>query len=278
MSDEQSQDATDASPLRQTTTLLHGSRVLLTGATGGIGLETARVLAASGARVAIHTRTQEESARRLAEELPGGPHVVGRADLRSESETQTLFEEAASELGGLDGLVVNAGVYKPTVPAWELDLERWRDTLAVNLEGAFLCCREFLRVLRDHPVEKASIVMVGSTASVFGEAGHLDYSVSKAGLVGLLRTLKNEIGQLAPLGRVNLVHPGWVATPMARDAIKAPGAVERITQTMPLRKVATPADVAGAILYFLSPALSGHVSGSELTVAGGMEGRMLHQA
>ena len=65
---------------------------------------------------------------------------------------------------------------------------------------------------------------------------------------------------------------------MARDAIQVPGAVERITQTMPLRKVATPSDVAGAILYFLSPALSGHVSGSELTVAGGMEGRLLHDS
>ncbi|MEM1244954.1 MAG: SDR family oxidoreductase [Acidobacteriota bacterium] len=257
--------------------LLEGSRVLLTGATGGIGRETAKVLAAAGARLALQTRTQQEAALKLAEELPNGPHAVGVADLRSEAETQALFAAAAEKLGGLDGLVVNAGVYKPTVPAWELELEQWRDTLAVNLEGAFLCCREFLRCLRDRPTDRASIVLIGSTASVFGEAGHVDYSVSKAGLGGLLRTLKNEIGQLCALGRINLVHPGWVVTPMAEEALAEPGAVERITQTMPLRKVATPADVAGAILYFLSPTLSGHVSGSELTVAGGMEGRVLHR-
>lgn len=266
----------DAEALRASSSLLAGSRVLLTGATGGIGVETARVLAAAGARLALHTRARESEARDLATGLPGSPHDVVQADLRSETEVRALFAQAAEQLGGMDGLVVNAGVYKPAVPAWELELEQWRDTLAVNLEGAFLCCREFLRVLRDRPTERASIVLVGSTASVFGEAGHVDYSVSKAGLGGLLRTLKNEIVQLSPRGRINLVHPGWVATPMARDALAEPRAVERITQTMPLRKVATPSDVAGAILYFLSPALSGHVSGSELTVAGGMEGRVLH--
>ena len=117
--------------------------------------------------------------------------------------------------------------------------------------------------------------VVGSTAGEFGEAWYSDYSTSKAGLTGLLLSLKNEIVHLAPRGRVNLVNPGWTLTPMAEGRLENKESVAHILQTIPLRKVATPEDIASTMVYLLSDKLAGHVSGQTITVAGGMEGRVL---
>ena len=120
------------------------------------------------------------------------------------------------------------------------------------------------------------MVLVGSTAGLFGEAGHADYSSAKAAMThGLLLSLKNEIVRGAPNGRVNLVAPGWTVTPMTESELNQE-LVDRVTATMALRKVATAEDVARAIVFLCSPAASGHVTGQVITVAGGMEGRLLH--
>ena len=116
---------------------------------------------------------------------------------------------------------------------------------------------------------------MGSTAGFFGEAWYSDYATSKAGMHGLMTSLKNEIVHLALRGRVNLVNPGWTLTPMAEGALSDKAVVSRIIQTVPLRKVAMPSDITHAILYLSSDKLAGHVSGQTITVAGGMEGRVL---
>ena len=157
---------------------------------------------------------------------------------------------------------------------WELPLERWRATIDANLTATFLTARGFLRRLRGH----GSLVLVGSTAGLFGEAGHADYAAAKSAILGgLLLSLKNEIVRIAPAGRVNAVAPGWTASPMTRDSLADPGLVDRISRTMPLRKVATPEDVARQVVVLASDELSGHVTGQVVTVAGGMEGRVLHE-
>ena len=121
-----------------------------------------------------------------------------------------------------------------------------------------------------------AIVLVGSTAGIFGEAGHADYAAAKAGLLyGLARSLKNEICQVAPRGRVNVVAPGWTLTPLSGLSAD-PERMQRVLQTIPLRKVGRVHDVAMAIVYLASSSLSGHVSGQILTVSGGMEGRVLY--
>jgi 3-oxoacyl-[acyl-carrier protein] reductase len=102
--------------------------------------------------------------------------------------------------------------------------------------------------------------------------------VSKTGLYGLLRSLKNEIVTLDPYGRVNLVEPGWTATEMARPTLEQPGRVERIVRTMPLRQIARPADIARAVVFLCSPLAARHISGETLTVAGGMEGRVVWES
>ena len=119
-------------------------------------------------------------------------------------------------------------------------------------------------------------MLVGSTAGRFGEAGHADYAAAKAAIQGgLLLSLKNEVARLGPRVRVNAVAPGWTVSPMTRGMLEEDD-VRRITRTMPLRKVATPEDVAAQVVVLASERLSGHVTGELVTVAGGMEGRVLH--
>jgi 3-oxoacyl-[acyl-carrier protein] reductase len=250
--------------------------VLITGASGGIGLATARVFAAGGARLALHYHTRREPLAALAQELSASA-CVEQADLRDATQTQRLFDRAVAALGQIDIVVVNAGVWPDRgVPLHEMSLDQWHDTLRADLSSAFLTCRAFLRHLAQQPRESASIVLVGSTAALFGEAEHADYAAAKAGLVyGLTLSLKNEIVRLAPRGRVNCVCPGWTETPMAQAALRDPAKVRRVTATMPLQKIARPEDVANAIVFLASDRLAGHVSGAILPVAGGMEGRLL---
>jgi 3-oxoacyl-[acyl-carrier protein] reductase len=121
-------------------------------------------------------------------------------------------------------------------------------------------------------------VLIGSTAGIFGEAGHADYASAKSAVVhGLLLSLKNEVVRVAPHARVNAVCPGWTSSPMTRQELEDPTFIERLTRTMALRKVATPEDVARQVVILASDELSGHVTGQVVVVAGGMEGRVLHQ-
>jgi 3-oxoacyl-[acyl-carrier protein] reductase len=121
-----------------------------------------------------------------------------------------------------------------------------------------------------------SLVLIGSTAGIFGEAGHADYAAAKSALVGgLLLSLKNEVVRVAPGARVNAVCPGWTGSPMTRSTLDDPAVLDRATRTMALRKSATPEDVAHQVVVLASDELSGHVTGQVVVVAGGMEGRLL---
>lgn len=246
---------------------LRGKRVLVTGASGGIGSACARAFAAEGAEVVAHYHR----GRKRAEAL--GDVQLAQADLTAEEEVERLFKEA----GDLDVCAAVAGVWpSEDVPVWELPLDRWERTLRENLTIAFLTARGFLRGVarRGH----GSLVLVGSTAGIFGEAGHADYAAAKSAVVqGLLLSLKNEVVRVAPLARVNAVCPGWTASPMTRRELDDPALVERVTRTMALRKVASPDDVARQVVVLASDEVSGHVTGQVVVVAGGMEGRTLHE-
>jgi 3-oxoacyl-[acyl-carrier protein] reductase len=252
---------------------LSGKRVLVTGASGGIGSACARAFADEGARVVVHYNRGKERAEALVAELDGA--VAIGADLTVEADVDALFERARAQLGGIDVCVANAGVWpKPDEGVWEVSLARWEETLRLNLTATFLTARGFLREVER--TGHGNIVLIGSTAGRFGEAGHADYAAAKAAIQGgLLLSLKNEIVRIAPLGRANAVAPGWTYSPMTRGALD-PDVVERVTRTMALRKVASADDIARAVVVLASDELSGHVSGELVTVAGGMEGRTLH--
>jgi 3-oxoacyl-[acyl-carrier protein] reductase len=252
---------------------LAGAGVVVTGASGGIGGACARAFATEGARVLVHYNRGEDRARALAADLGDAP--LAQADLTSESDVERLFAEGRSALGTIEVCAAVAGVYpREDAPLWELDLERFQRTIAENLTATFLTARAFLREVEASG--RGALVLVGSTAGRFGEAGHADYAAAKAAIqVGLLRSLKNEVARLGPGVRVNAVAPGWTASPMTRGML-ADEDVRRITRTMPLRKVATPEDVAAQVVVLASERLSGHVTGEVVTVAGGMEGRVVH--
>ena len=247
--------------------------MLVTGASGGIGSACARAFAAEGARVLVHYHRGEERARALSEELEGAPLV--QANLTSEDDVERLFDETRTALGRIDVCAAVAGMWpSEDVPVWKLPLERWEETLRANLTATFLVARAFLREVER--TGHGSLVFVGSTAGVFGEAGHADYAAAKSAITGgLLLSLKNEIVRIAPRGRVNAVAPGWTETPMTRGLVD-PDQVQAVSRTMALRKVASPADVAAQVVVLSSDTLSGHVTGQLVVVAGGMEGRTVH--
>ena len=253
---------------------LQDKGVVVTGGAGGIGSAVVRAFAAEGARVAIHYRSSEKAAQDLAEEVGG---VIVKADLTMESDADLLIPSAVEALGRVDVLVANAGKWpEADEPVWDMSYERWRRTIAANLDSVYLSCRSFLRHVAD--TRTGNIVIVSSTAGLFGEAGHADYASAKAGLNGgLLNSMKNEIVRIAPHGRVNVVCPGWTVTEMARAALADPSVEPKVTRTMALRKLGKPDDVARVIVSLASDEISGHVTGEVITVAGGMEGRVIHE-
>ena len=252
---------------------LGGKRVLVTGGSGGIGAATARAFAEEGARVAVHYHRGRERADALSQELSGS--VVVGGDLTREEDVGRVFSETRDALGGVDVCAAVAGVWpEEDLPVWQIPLDRWRTTLDANLTATFLTARAFLGEVERNG--HGSLVVVGSTAGLVGEAGHSDYAAAKSAVVyGLLLSMKNEIVRVAPRARVNAVCPGWTYSPMTRGELD-PDRVAQVTRTMALRKVAEPEDVARQIVVLASDELSGHVTGQIVTVAGGMEGRIVH--
>jgi 3-oxoacyl-[acyl-carrier protein] reductase len=210
----------------------------------------------------------------VAAALDGAP--VLQADLTDEHEVDRLFAAARSALGRIDVCAAVAGVWpSQDVPVWELPLERWENTVRQNLTSSFLTARGFLREVERNG--HGSLVLVGSTAGLVGEAGHADYAAAKSAILGgLLLSLKNEVARVAPRARVNAVAPGWTETPMTRGHVD-PATVRKVTRTMALRKIAAADDVARQVVVLASDELSGHVTGQVITVAGGMEGRVIHE-
>jgi 3-oxoacyl-[acyl-carrier protein] reductase len=247
-------------------------RVLVTGATGGIGRAVVEAFHARGDRVVAHGHTGFAGLAAWCDPLGVG---VVRGDLAVPADVDRVFAEAVDRLGRLDVVIANAGRWpEPDLRIDQTPVDQLRRALDDNLWSAVLTARGFFATLaRTGPSDGgAALVFTGSTAGRFGEAGHVAYATAKSGLHGLVATLKNEIVALDPLARVNGVQPGWTLTPAVAGHVTE-DVIERVTRTMPLRKIATVADIAQAVLYLAS---AGHVSGEWITVAGGMEGRLLH--
>ena len=255
--------------------------VLVTGASGGIGRALAEVFAEEGARLVLQGRSRIEELEAWALRQPWTDRALTqRVDVTDPEQVSAAMRAATLHFGRVDVCVANAGIWpKEDLLLHEASEERIRGTLDANLMGALWTARAFMAALADSgPREDghgAALTFIGSTAGRFGERGHAEYAVSKAGLYGLVRTLKNEIVTLDPFARVNLVEPGWTVTHMVREELERPGTIQGVTRTMPLRQLGRAVDIARTVAVLSSHVVSRHTSGQVLTVAGGMEGRAL---
>jgi 3-oxoacyl-[acyl-carrier protein] reductase len=241
-----------------------GRAVLITGASRGIGRAIAASFAQAGDRVAIHHRGSPELAQELAASLPGGGHVVVQADLADGAATRVMVDRAAEQLGGLDVLVNNAGVFTAhpvTEVSYEDWQEQWAATIATNLTGA----ANVIWCAVQHLTQPGGrIVNVSSRGAFRGEPESPAYGASKAGLNSLGQSLAIA---LAPRGiAVSTVAPGFVATDMTNEHLKPPRGDEIRSQS-PFGRVAEPDEIAAAVLY-LASAQAEWASGAVLDLNG----------
>lgn len=262
---------------------LDGKVVIVTGASGGIGNAIARAFAGEGASVVLHYRNGRESAQALSRELAHKPTLLVRADLRREHDVKRMFDRVLQRFGRIDTLVANAAFWETQeVTMDQMSLRQWQSTMNGVLTSTFLTTREFLRVTARQ--KQGNVVLISSTAAVFGEAGHADYAAAKAAIAyGLTRTLKNELARLAPHtaeycgGRINCICPGWTVVPRLAAKLTNPETIRKTTATMALPQLGRPADIANAAVFLASDILARHITGQTLVIAGGMEGRWLWQ-
>ena len=237
---------------------------LVTGGSRGIGRAIAEQLCLAGARVAASYRSDEKSANSLVSELhaAGGEAMALAGDVSDPASARQLVRDVVAAWGRLDILVNNAGVWEED-EAGRGDLAVWDRALAVNVRGAFLVTDAAVPHLAR---TGGSIVFVSSSAGQRGEARHSAYASSKGALISYTKSLGMELG---PQGnRVNCVAPGWVETAMTEPTLSDPARRREIEASIPIGRVASPRDVAGAVLFLVS-GLARHLQGEIVNVIGG---------
>lgn len=251
---------------------LDGARVLVTGASRGIGKAVALTLAEAGARLAISARTAlalKDTAEQIAER--GQAPAVVPADL-SEPTAAGLVDQAATALGGLDVVVHNAGILPARedgspllVPLQHLPEQQWNDVIAVNLNATAALCRRAQPYLAES--DRASLVLMSSVAAVVGTPMMEAYAASKAAQVSLARSLA--VGWARAGIRVNALCPGWTRTDMTSFAYTSEPVSDWLLAHVPMGRWAEPDEVAAAVLFLASPA-SAYLTGQALVLDGGL--------
>ena len=241
-----------------------GRCVVVTGAASGIGLETARRFAAEGARVAMVDR-DGPAAETACKSLEGEGHRAVAMDVTDEFGWQALAEIVEAAWDGLDVLVNNAGA-APVRAIADTSLAQWRATIAVNLDSTFIGTRALLPLLARSG--RGAIVNVSSIRGIIGGVDIAAYCAAKGGVRMFTKAAALECAALGNGVRVNSVHPGLVATPLAAAAFADPAVAARRMAALPLGRAGEPGDIADAILFAASDDAA-YMTGAEIVVDGG---------
>jgi 3-oxoacyl-[acyl-carrier protein] reductase len=239
---------------------LTGKCALVTGASGGIGGAIARVLHAQGAKVALHG-TRVDPLNELAAELGDGAFVTP-ANLMDAQAVADLPKQAAEAMGSLDILVNNAGLTRDNL-AMRMKDEEWDQVIAVNLTATFQLTRAVLRGMMKK--RWGRIVGITSIVGVTGNAGQMNYAASKAGMIGMYKSLAQEVASRNIT--VNCLAPGFIATPMTEDLNEDQQA--KLKENIPARRMGSVDDIASGVLYLASEEAA-YVTGQTLHINGGM--------
>lgn len=241
---------------------LTGKKVVVTGGSRGIGAGVVEALAKAGAQVAFSYSSNAASAQSLLERLPGSGHHIFSLNIQNAEEIESALEGAIAKLGGIDGLVNNAGITKDQL-LLRMKIEDVDSVLNTNLRGAIWCSKVVLK-----PMIKAragSIVNISSVVAQMGNPGQTNYVASKAGMEGFTRSMALEVASRNI--RVNAVAPGFIQTDMT-EALDAKQK-EAISAKIPLGRLGSIEDIAHAVVYLLSNE-SSYVTGQVLQVNGGL--------
>jgi len=244
---------------------LTGSTVLVTGGSRGIGRATAILFAKAGADVAITYQRQEKAALEVKASVEGlGRRCLAqKAEISNEAEVRHAVGEIIRAWGRIDVLVNNAGIWT-YLEIGSGDTKSWKETMEVNLDSVFYFTDAVIPHMKKH--KQGGIINVGSTAGIRGEALHSHYAATKGALNALT---KSWAAEFAPHNiRVNLVAPGWVDTDMCSEVFSDPAFREGVRQSIPLKRIPPPEDIAGPIL-FLASDLARHITGAIINVNGG---------
>jgi len=244
----------------------HGKVAVVTGGAGGIGRATAELLAAGGARVLV-ADVKDRDGRETVERIVGAGGIAGyrRTDVTVEAEVEALMAAAVDTYGRLDIGINNAGIAGTLARVTDLSLADWRRMIDVNLHGVFLCMRaEIPRMLAGGG---GAIVNTSSAAGLMGFPGMAAYVASKHAVIGLTKTAALEHARNGI--RINAVCPGGVRTPMLEAFAGSEAALEAMGKTAPMCRLATPEEIAAAIVWLCSDAAS-FVTGTAMSVDGGV--------
>lgn len=239
---------------------LKDKKALVTGATGGLGAEIARALHKQGASIVI-SGTRKEKLDALAKELGDRVHVIP-CDLSSPESTTKLIPEAEAVLGGLDILVNNAGLTQDGLMLRMSD-DQWSKVIEVNLSSVFRLSREAIKGMMKRRVGR--IINITSIVGVTGNAGQVNYAASKAGLIGLSKSLAAEVASRGIT--VNCIAPGFIESPMT-DVLNDKQR-EKILSEIPQGEIGSPQDIAAGVVYLASDEAK-YVTGQTLHINGGM--------
>lgn len=253
---------------------LKGQTALITGGDSGIGKGIALKMASSGANIIVNYNSDKVAAKETVEEIIalGSSAIMHQADVSDEADVQEMFRVAIKHFGTIDILVNNAGLQEDS-SFIDMTLEQWNKVISVNLTGQFLCAREAVREFVKRgarpEVSKAlgKIICISSVHEVIPWGGHVNYAASKGGVLMLMKSMAQELGQLKI--RINSIGPGAIKTSINNEAWETPEAAEKLLKLIPYNRIGETEDIGKAALWLASDD-SDYVHGTTLFIDGGM--------